>query len=837
MRIKKLLPLLFSIFLLAGGKTFSQETNENRPLIEIINELQDRFEVQFNYAPNTVAGIQLPAPDPDSSLDECLTYLRKETGLQFNRLSGRIITIVRPRNTICGFLRDYSTRNPVVFATIQAGATTVLTDETGFFQLSEVSEDELITIRHVAYMIFEQPAGNFQTDSCGDIFLTPDEQQLAEVVLYEYLTRGIDKINNGSFTIDFNQFQILPGLIENDVLQSVQAFPGIQSINETVSNINIRGGSHDQNLIVWDDIKMYQSGHFFGLISMYNPQITQRVSLRKNGSPAALTDGVSGTIAMETAPEINTEFSGNIAINFIDASGYADIPLGSKSSIQIAARKSISDLWETPTYSEYFNRISQETEVRDNVAEVNNSDIEFDFYDTSLRWLYAPSDKDEIQLNFILAQNELVFNENAELNNEPVSRQSNLEQGSIAGGFQYRRYWSNKFKTVLKIYNTDYQLKAINANILNDQRFLQENKVSETGILLDTGYKISDNVEWFNGYQFIETKVSNLDDVDNPVFRRLDGEVLRIHSIFSSIGFSNTANKTNLNLGGRLNYLEKFNKIIFEPRLSLNHRISDGFHLELLGELKNQNTSQVINFQNDFLGIEKRRWQLSNDQDVPVLESKQASLGLSYARNGWLLNGVAYYKEVTGITAQSQGFQDQYEFVKTAGAYEAAGIDLLIRKQIRKINTWFSYTYLSSRYRFPELRADAFTSNFDIPHSLTFGLTYAAGPLQISGGFNWRSGKPFTTPNQEEPLSDGDINFEEVNNDRLESYSRTDISGIYEFGLGRNSKGQVGLSVWNLFDRENPINTYYRIRPGGELEQIVETSLGITPNAVLRFYF
>ena len=257
----------------------------------------------------------------------------------------------------------------------------------------------------------------------------------------------------------------------------------------------------------------------------------------------------------------------------------------------------------------------------------------------------------------------------------------------------------------------------------------------------------------------------------------------------------------------------------------------------MLGEFKNQNTSQVINFQNDFLGIEKRRWQLSNDADVPVLESKQASLGLSYAKKGWLLNAVAYYKDVSGITAQSQGFQNQYEFVKTAGDYDAAGIDLLVRKQINRINTWFSYTYLNSQYQFPELSEDAFTSNFDIPHSLTFGLTYAAGPLQISGGFNWRSGKPFTTPDQADPLLDGEVNFQEVNNDRLESYSRTDISGLYEFGLGSKSRGQVGLSVWNLFDRENPINSYYRITPGGELEQIVETSLGITPNAVMRFYF
>ncbi|MBR9846323.1 MAG: Plug domain-containing protein, partial [Algicola sp.] len=180
-----------------------------------------------------------------------------------------------------------------------------------------------------------------------DIF---ELQQLSEVVLSEYIVKGINKLNNGSYQIDFTTFDILPGLIDTDVLQAVQAIPGIQSHNETVSNINIRAGSHDQNLILWDGIKMYQSGHFFGLISMFNPQITQQVNVLKNGTKVSLTDGVSGTISMETSSEINDTFKGSLGVNFIDANGFADIPLSEKSSLQIAARKSISDVTETPTY-------------------------------------------------------------------------------------------------------------------------------------------------------------------------------------------------------------------------------------------------------------------------------------------------------------------------------------------------------------------------------------------------------------------------------------------------------------------------------------------------------
>ena len=136
------------------------------------------------------------------------------------------------------------------------------------------------------------------------------------VILSQYLGNGINKINNGSFEIDYSKFEILPGLIDNDVLQSIQALPGIQSINETVSNINIRGGTHDQNLILWDGIKMYQSGHFFGLISAFSPYLTHEVKVSKNGTSAMYGDGVSSIIDMKSSSAIS-----DITINSATSGG------------------------------------------------------------------------------------------------------------------------------------------------------------------------------------------------------------------------------------------------------------------------------------------------------------------------------------------------------------------------------------------------------------------------------------------------------------------------------------------------------------------------------------
>ncbi len=141
--------------------------------------------------------------------------------------------------------------------------------------------------------------------------------------------------------------------------------PGIQSANETVSDINIRGGTNDQNMILWDGIKMYQTGHFFGLISAFNPQITNSAQVIKNGTSVDYSDGVSGTILMKTDRKLNESFSTSLGLNFINADFFTDIPTSHNSSLQIAGRKAISNLFNTPTYTSYFNRIQQDTEIQD----------------------------------------------------------------------------------------------------------------------------------------------------------------------------------------------------------------------------------------------------------------------------------------------------------------------------------------------------------------------------------------------------------------------------------------------------------------------------------------
>ena len=71
--------------------------------------------------------------------------------------------------------------------------------------------------------------------------------------------------------------------------------------------------------------------------------MNQEVRLTQNGTDPQLTDGVSGTIAMNTAQRINPKFKANLGINLVNADVFFDIPVTANSSLQLAGRKSLSD--------------------------------------------------------------------------------------------------------------------------------------------------------------------------------------------------------------------------------------------------------------------------------------------------------------------------------------------------------------------------------------------------------------------------------------------------------------------------------------------------------------
>src|SRR5690606_30024629 len=227
-----------------------------------------------------ISPFKIVPPQKSLLIGEKLSYIRTQTGLSFKQ-SGKYISIYKPvsEEFICGYIVDEYTV-PIEGTTIRYTSQNeqVETDKDGYFKIVR-NKNDLIEISHPAYEPITLTVNSFKDDCRTIILKLIFTTTLEEIVAERYLTTGISKKDDGSFVIKPKKFGILPGLIEPDVLQTMQQLPGISSIDETVSNINVRGGTHDQNLFLWNGIRLFQTGHFFGLISGFNPNLPHQIKI------------------------------------------------------------------------------------------------------------------------------------------------------------------------------------------------------------------------------------------------------------------------------------------------------------------------------------------------------------------------------------------------------------------------------------------------------------------------------------------------------------------------------------------------------------------------------
>ena len=838
--------LLVPIFSRAQDPNASGSVN----LRDYILQLEQNFDVKFSFVDEDLAAMEVNVPG-FTRLPLILEDLRTQTQLIITKLSDRYDTLSKSTTVdICGRILDNFERKTVVGATIEVLGSSIATvaDLDGEFRLTNIPRKAVIRIRHIGFRNQFITAEDFvKTNPCQEIVLGIRYQQLEEVVVYELLTSGLTKQLDASITMNPGEFGILPGQIEPDVLQTIQALPGIKSIDETVSNINIRGGTNDQNLILWDGIKMYQSGHFFGLISAFNPYLTEEVTLIKNGTSAQYGDGVSGIIKMDTNDEIKDLAYGGGGFNLISGDLYGHVPFRGDMAFQFSARRSMTDFLNTPTFEQFAGRAFQDIQVTNNQTLTDRTfdqEQSFYFYDFSGKYLYDYSDDHKLRLSFIYINNALDYTE-TDLNIATTNR-SSLDQENFSVGGSLTSTWTNRFRTRLQGYYTRYRLVSFSSTVADRQQLTQENDVDERSIKLNTYYDLSPRVTWLNGYQLNDTGITDGTKVTQPFFNNISKSVIRSHAAYSQLDYTAENNRMHISGGLRVNYLENldtFDEIILEPRLNFHTFMANNFRVEVLGEFKNQVTNQKIDLDENFLGIEKRRWVLSDDLNFPVTKSKQGSIGFNYEKRNWFISLEGFYKEVDGISISTQGFQNQNQFTgDEIGKYDNKGVEFLINHRDANFSTWLSYTYNDNNYTFDSIIPPSFPNNRDIKHTVTAATSYAHRNLKVSLGFNYRTGRPFTRPL--DPPNELDtsiipfrINYQEPNSSRLPEYIRLDASAIYEFPLSRRTNASVGASLLNILDRENILNTSYRLDQQFNLETVENVSLGFTPNISFRIQF
>jgi hypothetical protein len=818
------------------------QTGEKLPLKIVLKQISDSNNVKFTYLDEELAVYTLASPDAGLPLNVKLDYIRRNTKLRIEMITAGYYSVYNDQKmdkALCGYIIDTETGDGVENAIIRvSGLQDVMTDTNGYFALPELTPNT-ITIRHMGYAEKTISPQDLYVSDCPKINMVPVVTALAEVVTQHYLTTGISKIETGELVVKPSKFGILPGLIEADVLQTMQQIPGIASLDETVSNVNVRGGTHDQNLFLWNNIRMFQTAHFFGLISAFNPLPATRIVISKNGSSAFLGESVSSTAAISS--DITANKNHVIAADMIAGSFLSHIKLSRNSSLQVSGRRTFSDFVASPTFTSYQDRIFQNTTITDlsqNQEVQVKSDERFYFYDFSLQYRLKADERNALSVDLIGIDNNLnVFQESPVLN-----KTSTLAQQNFGAGLQWKHQWNGSHTSEVNGFTSWYDLQSGSTSVMTNQFTAQRNTVFDKNVTVRHNYTFSKNGYVSAGYQFDAVSIVNSDAINDPAFSRYEKEVSLSHALITEAVYDPENGKTFIRAGLRGNYFQKYRSLLIEPRLTISHSVTPVLKMEIMGELKSQTLSQLIDQQQDFLGIEKRRWTLADESDVPIQKSAQLSLGMTYNNDGWLVGLDNFYKKVNGITSDGQGFQNQFEFENATGNYSVIGTEVLLQKTFGRFYSWISYSFNDNQYHFNEFTPPGFSNNFATSHEVSWAAIYEWNQLRIAFGAKWHTGRPVTTPAEFRIDADNPANsiiiYNAPNNTLLDDYLQVNFSASKAWSIGKRSVVKVSGAVLNLLDCENVIGRFYRVnRNKNAVESVSTYALGFTPNMSVKVLF
>ncbi len=130
-----------------------------------------------------------------------------------------------------------------------------------------------------------------------------------------------DQRDTRTSLIDLNprDAKILPGAAE-DVFRTLQSLPGVLAPNDFSSQLIVRGSGPDQNLIILDDVEVFNPYRLYGVVSMFNPDAVENVNLISGGFPAKYGDRLSAVLDVTNKEGTTAKsLSGNINISIVDA--------------------------------------------------------------------------------------------------------------------------------------------------------------------------------------------------------------------------------------------------------------------------------------------------------------------------------------------------------------------------------------------------------------------------------------------------------------------------------------------------------------------------------------
>lgn len=609
-----------NIFFLFCFVIVSQFGNSQKLIVgeTIFKQLENRFQVNFNYLPEDAQSFEVPESllKSTASLEEIIYFIELHTHTNISEYKEGFYNVTSYAYNFCFQFINLINEEEVSDLTLIINQNVeARTNAVGKVFVSNLKQIDQIQLKSTVYELENTPTPFSKNKSCQTLYVIQNEM-LDEIFIMDYLAKGIRLQNDQGIEINPKEFGSLPGLINPDVFHILQYVPGVLSPTESISEINTRGGTHDQNLILWNGARMYQTGHFFGMISALNPFALHEVSVYKNGSSARYGEGISSVMNINTFSSFEENHQTTMYANLLSGSISTQQKINNRFQIQASARYSFTDFLNSITYQNFSDRVFQNTAVTESATnEVFTQEQGFFFRDASFEMQYQPDEKNNFKIGLMAFENQLNFDETS--TNEMRTASNLLEQQNALAVTSWKHQWNEKQESKISLTASYYNLFAKDASPTSSQILNQKNEVLDLELQLQHKIHLNKSFNLLFGYDFQEISLSNSNVVNQPNIEIIDQKILHIHSAFGETKFD-FLNNFEATLGLRTNYYSRISEVVFEPRLNLNYRLNQNHKLFVLGQIKHQSLSQVIDQQEDFFGIEKRRWTLNNNNDFQL---------------------------------------------------------------------------------------------------------------------------------------------------------------------------------------------------------------------------
>jgi hypothetical protein len=675
-------------------------------------------------------------------------------------------------------------------------------------------------------------------DVQSDGFFTLPMQQkvtsIAEVTISanESFSRGASV---GYERIAIKTIKELPSLMgEKDILKISQMLPGVVSISEASSGVNVRGSNTDQNLFFVNRIPVYNTSHLFGFFSVINSSIIKDFSIYKGHIPVEYGGRLSSIFTIETRKGNKNKFFTQGGISPVSANVEIEAPfVKQKGSFLLSGRSS---------YSDWILKRLKDPALRNSKGS---------FYDLAGTVDYEINDKNHLNLFGYYSDDYFNLNELTEYGYSNKGASINFLHRFTPGlkasvTLTGARYYSEMIdKSLLsEAYRHNY---ALNDYELKSSLQWLKSENHSLSIGADIIYYQLDRgtVEPFGGESLREMNLLGKEQgMESAIFFDDNIRLTRWFTLYAGIRYSNF---TEYGPKSVMTYLpdnpkeEAFRDQVTDYKAGdkiVNYhgpeaRLSADFKINGYNSFKmsyNQMRQYLFMLSNTYSIAPHDQWKLV-DYHITPPKSNQISAG--YYRIlpsiGLSASGEIYYKYAKKIIEYKDGadfLASPYtETTILQGNQEAYGLEFMLSKPNGKLNGWISYTYSRSLITINGAKdwekinfGKTYPSNYDKPHVCNVILNYRFNRrLSISSNIAYSTGRPITLPNGVYYLeSKPYVDYSDRNEYRIPDYFRMDISVSVEGNLKQKKPLHSFwmFSIYNLTGRNNVYSIYFRSEEG-----------------------